>query len=248
MPAHIYTFPFAPNPDWSAFYASGEEIWHYFKKTVDQFGLDRDVKCGHRVQRAEFDEDQGVWKLEVATKDGVIRDECEVLVSSVGFLSNWRWPNIPGLHDFKGHLCHSAVWDKAFDWTDKRIAVIGNGSSAIQILPQVVEKAKHVTNFIRRPTYITPGLGSNIIGGQTQYHYSDEEKEVFRSDPQELMNYRKKIQAGSNKAFDMFVKHSHAQEAGRQAVADQMKAKLNNDEDLARKLTPEYEVGCRRGQ
>lgn len=246
MPAHIYTFAFAPNPEWSAFYASGEEIWHYFKKTVDQFDLARDVKCGHRVQRAEFDEEQGVWKLEVKTKDGVIKDECEVLVSSVGFLSNWRWPSIPGLHDFQGHLCHSAVWDKAFDWTDKRIAVIGNGSSAIQILPQVVEKAKHVTNFIRRPTYITPGLGSNIIGGQTQYHYSEEEKEAFRSDPQKLKEYRKKIQAGSNKAFDMFVKESRAQEAGRKAVADQMKAKLNNNEDLARKLTPEYEVGCRR--
>lgn len=187
-----------------------------------------------------------MWKLDIKTKDGVIQDECEVLVSSVGFLSNWRWPSIPGLHDFKGIKCHSAAWDKAFDSKDRRIAVIGNGSSAIQILPKVVEEAKHVTNFIRRPTYITPGLGSNIIGGQVQYHYTEEEKEAFRSDPQKLKEYRKKIQAGSNKAFDMFVKHSKAQEAGRKAVADQMKAKLNGDEELARKLTPEYEVGCRR--
>ena len=161
VPAHIYTFPFEPNPDWSAFYASGDEIWRYFQKTVEKYDLARGVKCGHRVQKAEFDEETGRWRLEVGNKDGVIHDECDILVSAVGFLSNWRWPSIPGLHSFKGHLCHSAVWDKAFDWTGQRIAVIGNGSSAIQILPQVVEKAKHVSNFVRRPTYITPGLGSS---------------------------------------------------------------------------------------
>ena len=246
VPAHIYTFPFEPNPEWSAYYASGEEIWHYFKRTVEKYDLARGVKCGHRVQKAEFDEESGRWKLEIKNKDGVIYDECDILVSAVGFLSNWRWPSIPGLHDFKGHLCHSAVWDKGFDWTDKRIAVIGNGSSAIQILPQMVEKAKHVTNFIRRSTYITPGLGSSIIGGQTQYHYSEEEKRSFRENPEELKQYRKKIQAGSNRAFDMFVKDSNAQHAGKKATADQMKAKLGNDEELAKKLTPEYEVGCRR--
>ena len=153
VPAHIYTFPFEPNPEWSAFYASGEEIWQYFKRTVDKYDLARGVKCGHRVQRAEFDEESGKWRLEVENvKDGsVIKDECDVLVSAVGFLSNWRWPSIPGLHDFKGSLMHSAVWDKDFDWTGQRVAVIGNGSSGIQILPKIVEKATQVTNFVRRP-------------------------------------------------------------------------------------------------
>lgn len=246
VPAHIYTFPWEPNPEWSAYYASGAEIWEYFKKTVDKWDLARGVKCGHRVQKAEFNEEKGRWKLEVQNGDEVIHDECDILVSAVGFLSNWRWPNIQGLHDFKGHLCHSAVWNKDFDWTDMRVAVIGNGSSGIQILPKIVDKAKHVKNFIRRPTYITPGLGSSIIGGAEQYHYSEEEKKHFRENPEELKKYRKKIQAGSNRAFDMFVKNSHAQDAGRKATADQMKGKLNNDDNLAKKLTPEYEVGCRR--
>ena len=246
VPAHIYTFPFEPNPDWSAFYASGAEIREYFDRTVKKYDLGRGVKCGHRVQKAEFDEDSGRWKLEVKNKDGVIHDECDILVSAVGFLSNWRWPSIPGIHDFEGHLCHSAVWDKAFDWTGKRVAVIGNGSSAIQILPKIVEKAEHVTNFIRRPTYITPGLGSSMIGGQEQYYYTDEERRKFREHPEELTKYRKQIQAGSNRAFDMFTKGSKAQTAGKKATADQMREKLGNDEDLANKLTPEYEVGCRR--
>lgn len=246
VPAHIYTFPFEPNPDWSAYYASGEEIWHYFKRTVDKYELGRGLKLGHRVQKAEFDEESGKWKLEVKNKDGVIHDECDVLVSAVGFLSNWRWPDIDGLHSFKGRLMHSAVWEKDFDWKGQRVAVIGNGSSGIQILPKIVESAKHVTNFIRRPTYITPGLGSGIINGAEQYVYSEEEKRHFREHPEELKKYRKKIQAGSNRAFDMFCKNSHAQDVARKDTADQMRKKLGGDEELAKKLTPEYEVGCRR--
>ncbi len=246
VPAHIYTFPFEPNPDWSAFYAGGDEIWRYFKRTVEKWELDRGVRCGHKVERAEWDEERGKWMLEVRNKDGVVKDECDILVSAIGFLSQWRWPDIPGIDGYEGHLCHSAVWDKAFKWDGKRIAVIGNGSSAIQIMPQVVEKAEHVTNFIRRPTYITPGLGSSMIGGEVQYHYSEEEKRKFREDPEELKRYRKQIQAGSNRSFDMFTKDSKAQVAGKKATADQMRAKLGDNEELANKLTPDYEVGCRR--
>ena len=246
VPAHIYTFPFEPNPDWSAYYASGGEILDYFKRTVEKYSLARDVKCGHRVSHAEWDEAKGKWFLQLDSDAGKVDDQCDVLVSATGFLSKWRWPSIPGLDSFKGHLSHSASWDKSFDSKDKRVGVIGNGSSAIQIIPQIVEGAAHLTNFIRRPTYITPGLGSAVIGGQAQYYYSEEEKQKFREDPEELKRYRKVIQGGSNRAFDMFVKHSDAQEEGKKQVAEQMKQKLGGDEELASKLTPDYEVGCRR--
>lgn len=121
-------------------------------------------------------------------------------------------------------------------------AVIGNGSSAIQIIPQIVSKAQSLTNFIRNSTYITPGLGSGTIGGKTQHVYTDEEKANFQNHPEALKEYRKKIQAGSNRSFDMFVKNSEAQEQGKRATADQMREKLNGNEELARKLIPDYEV------
>lgn len=139
VPAHIYTFPFEPNPDWSAYYASGSEILAYFKRTVAKYGLARDVKCSHRVERAGFDEGRGKWLLKVRHGGEILEDECDVLISATGFLSRWRWPSIAGLHDFEGHLCHSAVWDREYDFREKKVAVIGNGSSAIQIVPQLVE-------------------------------------------------------------------------------------------------------------
>jgi cation diffusion facilitator CzcD-associated flavoprotein CzcO len=192
------------------------------------------------VVHAEWNEDMGKWQLKMETKSGIVEDECDVLVSAVGFLSKWKWPDIPGLHDFKGQLMHSASWDNSFESKDKKIGVIGNGSSAIQIIPQVVQEAKYLANFIRNPTYITPGLGSGAIGGKTQYYYTEEEKKNFRDHPEQLNQYRKKIQAASNRAFDMFVKGSEAQEQGKKATQDQMREKLGGDNVLAAKLTPDY--------
>ena len=118
-----------------------------------KYDLARDVKCGHRVEHAQFDETEGKWHLKVRHKDEVFEDSCDILVAATGFLSHWRWPSIDGLQSFKGHLTHSARWDAEYDFSNKRIGVIGNGSSAIQILPQLVGKAAHISNFVRHPTW-----------------------------------------------------------------------------------------------
>lgn len=81
--------------------------------------------------------------------------------------------------------------------------MVGNGSSAIQIMPEVAKRAVQVVNFVRSPTWITPGLGSAVIGGEVNRLYSEEEKRRFREEPEELNRHRKEIQHGSNKAFDL---------------------------------------------
>ncbi|KAH7388726.1 hypothetical protein BKA66DRAFT_511098 [Pyrenochaeta sp. MPI-SDFR-AT-0127] len=223
VPAHIYTFPFEPNPDWSAFYAGGKEIHDYFMRAVKNHRLDRDVKTSHKVVHAQFDEHEGIWKLKIEYNSCVFDDGCNVLISVTGFLSHWKWPEIPGLHDFK-------------DYSDKRIAMIGNGSSAIQIMPELAKDAKHVVNFIRNPTWITPGLGNSVINGKVNRAYSNDEKRAFRENPRKLNKHRKEIQHGSNKAFAM---------AAVQATSQMMLDRLGGDADLAARLTPDWEVGCR---
>ena len=96
---------------------------------------------------------------------------------------------------------HSANWDEKYDFSGKDVCIIGNGSSAIQIVPHLAASAKHLTNFIREPTWITPGLGSAVIEGKSQHIYSEEEQRRFKEHPEELTKYRKKIQHGSNVAF-----------------------------------------------
>lgn len=172
-------------------------------RTVKKYNLDRDIKTSHRIVHAAFDDHEGIWNLKVQHGSTVFDDWCNVLVSATGFLSHWKWPEILGLHDFKGLKVHSAAWDNEYDYAGKRIAMIGNGSSAIQIMPELANDAKQVTNFIRHPTWITPGLGSAVIDGKVNKVYSEEEKRLFREDPEALKRHRKEIQHGSNKAFAM---------------------------------------------
>ncbi|KAK2601423.1 hypothetical protein N8I77_010873 [Diaporthe amygdali] len=250
VPAHLYAFPFEPNPTWSSYYASGAEVLAYFKRTVAKYNLDRDVKLNHRVERAEFNEAEGKWHLRVrrVDTDEMVDDTCDVLVSATGFLSHWRWPSIPGLDEFQGHLAHSADWQSQgeFDYTGKRIGIIGNGSSAIQILPRLAPGAAHLVNFVRRPTWITAGLGSAAIDGAANYTYTEAEKREFADDPGRLKQYRKRLQQATNTGFNLYVKGSEAQEEAFRTTAQAMRDRLGGDEELARKLIPDWEVGCRR--
>lgn len=130
VPAHIYAFPFDPNPEWNHFYATGPEIHEYFVRTVKKWNLDRDTVFNTRVVGAHWQEDQEKWKVTV-DQQGERREEfADILISAQGFLNTWKWPDIEGLHEFQGQKVHSAAWDHSKDYSHKKIAVIGNGSSS----------------------------------------------------------------------------------------------------------------------
>lgn len=121
-------------------------------------------------------------------------------------ISHQKWPTIQGLHDFKGHITHSANWDHDYDYSGKRIAVIGNGSSGIQIVPQLQKlPGTDVMNFIRGPTWIYYRVPpSRHLGRKTDDPnpaYTEEEKKRWREDPEELKKYRKGMIHRTNKAF-----------------------------------------------
>ncbi len=177
IPAHTYQATFEPNHEWSQFYASSKEIHQYWKKVVAKYNCMRHIKLNHQIVKADWNDRQGKWHVQVKnTQDGsVLEDSCDVLVSATGALNDWKWPQIPGLLDFKGKLLHSASWDETFDWTvsrkaesapsntsadvlrqGKRLAVIGNGSSGIQIVPAVLPKSAHIDHYIRGRTWLSP--------------------------------------------------------------------------------------------
>ncbi|KAJ9608745.1 hypothetical protein H2200_006516 [Cladophialophora chaetospira] len=249
VPAHIYAFPFDPNPSWSRFYSSGPEIHAYIKRTAQKWDLERNIKYNHKVVRAEWLPDIGNWKVTVE-HSGLQRDEyCDVLISSQGVLVHPTWPSIPGLRDFKGHMTHSATWDHDFDYSNKRIVVIGNGSSGIQIVPQMARlPGTEVMNFIRSPAWIyyrvppSKHLGREVDDPNPEYSEADKEK---FSDPETHRQYRKGIIHRTNKAFKIFIKGENNAETMHFA-ATQMAEKLNHDPRLCDALIPSFEVGCRR--
>ncbi|KAF2649793.1 FAD/NAD(P)-binding domain-containing protein [Lophiostoma macrostomum CBS 122681] len=249
VPAHIYAFPFDPNPDWSRFYASGAEILEYFKKTVKKWNLDRDLQLNTKVVGANWNEELGQWKVTVEHQGVQREDWCHVLISGQGVLVHENWPNIPGFKSFKGHITHSARWDHNYDYSNKRIAVIGNGSSGIQIVPQMTKlPGTTVRNFVRGAAWVyyrappSKHLGREVDDPNPAY--SEHEKEQFR-DPQYHRQYRKGIVSRTNKSFYLFLKGENNR-IGMEAAAKQMAEKLNHDPELCEKLIPKWELGCRR--
>lgn len=119
IPAHSYQLSFESNVNWSSFYAGAPEILKYWQRVADKYGVRRYIKFGHRCTGARWNEDTCKWhvKLHNLETNDEFEDVADVLVTGTGVLNQWRWPDIKGLHDYKGTLLHSADWDLDFDAT-----------------------------------------------------------------------------------------------------------------------------------
>jgi YHS domain-containing protein len=187
IPSHSYQYTWARNPNWSAYYSSSEEIWQYFKDVAIKYDLEKYVQLNTTVQSATWDEESGQWRLELLSPEGRrVDDRCDILISASGVLNSWKYPAIPGLELFKGKLMHSAKWDNSFNLDENiRVAVIGGGSSAVQIIPCLQPKVRKLTAFLRSPVWITTGFGAKYAGpGGTNFHYSEEQLKSFKEKPE----------------------------------------------------------------
>lgn len=169
-------FRFKTNPSWREFYAPGADILAYLRSTAAELDFEAKVKLNHKVTRCDWNEDAGKWTVEITdTRSGAVsHDVCDLLVNGGGVLNAWKWPEvrvrfgasedpltttqIAGREDFEGKLLHSASWDTSVDCTGKRIAVIGSGSSGIQIVPEMAKIASQVTSFNRYARHHCPEL------------------------------------------------------------------------------------------
>lgn len=151
-PSHFYSFSFAPNPKWSRHFGKRDEILAYLEKVVDDFGIREDIRFGCEVRAAEYHEGSGRWTVRTKGADGVeIVDDCNALISAVGFFNQPSIPPIPGWRDFKGPLFHTGRWDHAVDLAGKRVAMIGTGASSMQAAPSIAPIVGHLTILQRQP-------------------------------------------------------------------------------------------------
>jgi cation diffusion facilitator CzcD-associated flavoprotein CzcO len=262
IPAHSYVFPFEPHPDWSGYYAYSSEIHNYMMACAKKWDVEKFVKLQREVVSATWDEERGKWEVETKVTGGdgkgtTEREECDILVNGSGVLTKWKWPDIEGLQGFKGTLAHSAAWDQNLDWADKRVAVIGSGSSSIQMVPRLAATAKSLQVFMRNPTYIGPQIGSSVSNkeadpeamepGAAQVHrYTEKEIDRFRSDPEYHLDYRKRLEQAVVGGFKMFYRGSELNQQAKAMMQADMANKLGHDEELKKKLIPNWSPGCRR--
>ncbi|KAF8967753.1 hypothetical protein BDZ97DRAFT_1755839 [Flammula alnicola] len=241
VPAHVYTYSFEPNPNWSSVYAGSKEIHQYFESFCDKYQLRKYIKLRHQVSKAAWNAKKGGWDVEIIdlAEGTTVNDYCDILVNAAGVLNAWRWPSIPGLKDYNGKLLHTARWDSSVDLSGKHVGLIGNGSSAIQVLPAIRSQASRITTFIRESTWVSP------VQGLEGHDYSEEERQKYATDAEAQLQYRKQLETATNQIFPMFIADSPVQQATFDSMVAMMKEKLQN-EDLAKLVIPAWSVGCRR--
>jgi cation diffusion facilitator CzcD-associated flavoprotein CzcO len=158
--SNLYSFSFAPNPNWPRSYSEQPQIQAYLQATADRFGVREHCVFGADVTGARWDEDGRRWH--VTTTAGEFR--AQILVSAAGALADPTYPDIPGLQSFEGTVMHSARWDDTHDLTGERVAVIGTGASAIQIVPAIQPEVGSIAVYQRTPPWIVPRTDRPVTG------------------------------------------------------------------------------------
>ncbi|KAF2992994.1 hypothetical protein E8E13_000981 [Curvularia kusanoi] len=266
IPAPNYQFSWAPSPFWKSYYASGPEIQSYIESVADQHDLRRYIKTGHKATKAEWVEERQTWRITINTTDGRdliissqgvtegetstnFTDECDVFVNCSGFFNNWKWPQVADRDKFQGNLYHTAAWPEGGDkdLEGKIVALIGNGSSGVQVLPAIIDRVKKVYVHIRSPTWITTNFAAKFAGpGGANYDYTEEQKATWASDPSLYLEYRRQIEEELNSRFRLYIDHTPEQKAAREFGLEEMalKLKTGGQGELFEKMVPDFAVGC----
>lgn len=233
VPSHLYSYSFAPNPEWSRMFAPGEEICAYLESVASRYDIHPYIRFNSEVGELRFDGAR--WHL--TTTDGRT-DEADFVIAATGVLHHPRYPEIPGLDAFEGPLFHSARWDHSVSIEGQRVAVVGTGSSAVQITSAIVDKAAELHLFQRTAQWIMPLPNSEI---------PNEDRERFRSDASEMRNLREGLARSFAENFaDVVV---DADSPRLQVIEELCRTNLEEqvrDPDLREKLRPTYRAACKR--
>ncbi|KAK6359205.1 hypothetical protein TWF696_000369 [Orbilia brochopaga] len=254
IPSHSYQASFEPNTRWSRFYASGAEIEEYWKSVARKYGVYQYVQLSRQIVEARFDEERGKWLVKVQRLDTpekeIFQDECDVLYSCIGSLNQWKWPDIKGLHDFKGKIVHSANWDSSLDYEDKNVAVIGIGSSAIQIVPEMQKKVKMMDHYARGKTWIAMPFVSEWAEAKNpdgkDFYFTEADIQRFQDDPEYFYQYRRELEHELNSAHTVTMRGSDLQKGAISFFTENMKTRLAKKPEIFASLLPPFPPACRR--
>ncbi|KAB8239110.1 flavin-containing monooxygenase [Aspergillus alliaceus] len=243
--AALYSFSFEQKTDWSREYPGQEELRDYVIHVAEKYSLYKYIRFNTTVQEARWDDKQLQWKVNVAVsgaKDSQFHETYQIttnfLVSAVGQLNVPSWPSIPGLDDFTGKLMHSARWDWTYDFTGKRVAIIGNGATSVQIVPELAKSVSQLTVYQRTPNWIIPRYDADV---------SSLQKLLLSYVPPVRWCKRAVMMQLREATHDPIVKSDSAlANFMRKMAVDAMKSQLRDKPELWDQLIPNYSPGCKR--
>src|SRR4051794_21782408 len=231
VPSHLYSFGFAPNPEWSSTFSPQPEIYEYIRRVAREQGLYEHCRFGVEVESGDWDDETQRWRIKTSAGELTAR----AIASAAGPLSEPAIPDIPGLRDFKGTIFHSATWNHDHDLAGERVAVIGTGASAIQFVPQIQPKVAQLHLFQRTPPWIMPRPDRPL----TKF-----EKRLYKRFPQLQIAMRNGIYWG-RESFAIPMLHHKLAKVIKLAGLRHLKHAIK-DPELRAKVTPNYEPGCKR--
>lgn len=224
LPSQQYQLPFAPNPAWTERFATAQEITKYLSDVSDTLDLRKHMVFNSEVESCRWDDFEGKWKVRIQQPGREpFEDSADFVVHAGGLLNNWSWPRIPGRESFKGKVLHTAAWDSSYtqdQWKDDKVAVIGLGSSAIQVVYGMQPTVKHLDVFIRSGIWLVD------LGPHTGFPtpFSDAERHAFRSDVSRHVGAIKTVE---NLLNDKWLRVS-ADAAGRKEITDRADVRMKS--------------------
>jgi cation diffusion facilitator CzcD-associated flavoprotein CzcO len=232
VPAHLYTYSFEPNPDWSSVFAPGHEIQAYFEKVAEKYNIVDKIRFNEEIPHCEFVD--GRWNIRTSTGR---EEEADVVIAASGVLHHPNVAQLPGLERFAGACFHSARWDHSVPLEGKRVGVVGTGSTAIQITSALVDKVAHYDLFQRTAQWIMPG---------DNREYTEEQRATFRVHPEVMEAMRAELDRDFQRFANAVI---DADSPAMQAIEDACRENLETnvrDPELRERLRPDYRAACKR--
>ncbi|MDN4505516.1 flavin-containing monooxygenase [Dietzia maris] len=232
VPSHLYSYSFALNPDWSRAFSPQGEIYDYIRKVTHEAGVREKIRFGVDVTSVDYDESRGRWTVRTSEEEY----DARVVVLGVGALCEPRLPEIDGVGDFAGPVFHTARWDHSVTLAGRRVAVIGTGASAIQVVPSIAPTVAHLDVYQRTAPWVLPRMDRQ---------YPRFERSLYRRVPG-LQRAVRALQYASREFQVVGLTRTRAALAPIKALGRAHLAMQVRDRALRARLTPHFEIGCKR--
>jgi cation diffusion facilitator CzcD-associated flavoprotein CzcO len=238
VPTTTYSYFFEPNPNWSRLFTPGPEIKQYADDVADKYDVRRHIRFNTVVQGARWDEDALVWRVALADGETVI---ARYLLTATGFLSQPKVPEIPGIETFAGKIIHTTEWDDEYSVDDQKVAIIGTGATAVQLIPELAKRVADLTVYQRTPIWVVPKI---------DVRFGERAKRLFARVPATQRAVRWLTDSIYEVMVSVAVRH-YGMFRGRFNISASDLSKLHRfatirDKELRRRLSPDYDFGCKR--
>ncbi|KAK5657513.1 hypothetical protein OQA88_3085 [Cercophora sp. LCS_1] len=247
IPSHVYQSTFEPKPDWSDQFAPGAEIRDYWQDVAKKHNVHQYAQFNHRVDSLTWDANSAVWTITLTDvlTNTTTTSTADFVLTAIGRFNAWKLPSYPGVDSYKGILRHASHWNPDFDPAGKKVAVIGNGASGIQLVANLQKVVGQLDHYARNRTWIAASwAGDERTAGPQPY--SEEQKALFASDPEVYLKFRKELEDKYWRRFSAFFRGSAENVELRERFTQIMRDRLAKKPELLEHIVPDFSPNCRR--